>query len=80
MEWLKKWTDADVTLVVASSLIVIVSVISMMIYNIGTTVVVGLAMTMVFVTILGGWIIYISAPKEIVTRVRGLARSCRSEG
>ncbi len=36
VESLKKWTDAYVTLVVASSLIVIVSVISMMIYNVGT--------------------------------------------
>ncbi|MCH7786565.1 MAG: archaellar assembly protein FlaJ [Chloroflexi bacterium] len=80
VESLKKWTDAYVTLVVASSLIVIVSVISMMIYNIGTTVVVGLAMTMVFVTILGGWIIYISAPKEIVTRVRGPSSKLQKRG
>ena len=80
VESLKKWTDAYVTLVVASSLIVIVSVISMMIYNVGTGVVVGLAMTMVFVTILGGWIIYISAPKEIVTRVSGPSSKLQRRG
>lgn len=71
VESLKKWTDAYVTLVVAAGLIVIVSVISMMIYQVGTSIIVGLAMTMVFVTCLGGWIIYISAPHEVKTRVRG---------
>ena len=71
VESLKKWTDAYVTLVVAAGLIVIVSVISMMIYEVGTHIIVGLAFTMVFVTCLGGWIIYISSPHEIKTRVRG---------
>ena len=71
VESLKKWTDAYVTLVVAAGLIVIVSVISMMIYDIGTSITVGLALTMVFVTILGGWIIYISAPHEVKTRPKG---------
>ena len=71
VESLKKWTDAYVTLVVAAALIVIVSVISMMIYDIGTSITVGMALTMVFVTILGGWIIYISAPHEVMTRPQG---------
>ncbi len=71
VESLKKWTDAYVTLVVAAALIVIVSVISMMIYDIGTPITVGMALTMVFVTILGGWIIYVSAPHEVKTRARG---------
>ena len=71
VESLKKWTDAYVTLVVAAGLIVIVSVISMMIYDIGTSITVGLALTMVFVTILGGWIIYVSAPHEVKTRPQG---------
>ena len=71
IESLKKWTDAYVTLVVAAGLIVIVSVISMMIYDIGTSITVGMALTMVFVTILGGWIIYVSAPHEVKTRAKG---------
>ncbi len=75
IESLKKWTDAYVTLVVAAGLIVIVAVISMMIYEVGTAIVVGLAMTMVFVTCLGAWIIYISSPREIKTRVKGLTSS-----
>jgi flagellar protein FlaJ len=70
-ESLKKWTDAYVTLVVASGLIVIVSVISMMIYDVGVPIIVGLALTMVFVTCLGSWIIYASAPREVKTRSKG---------
>lgn len=71
VESLKKWTDAYVTLVVAAGLIVIVSVISMMIYDVGTPLIVGISMTMVFVTCLGAWILYISAPHEVKTRVKG---------
>ena len=45
VESLKKWTDAYVTLLVASGLIVIVAVISMMIYQVGVTIIMGLAFT-----------------------------------
>ena len=71
IESLKKWTDAYVTLVVAAGLIVIVSVISMMIYDVGTSIIVGMSLTMVLVTCLGAWILYISAPHEVKTRVKG---------
>lgn len=71
IESLKKWTDAYVTLVVAAGLIVIVSVISMMIYEVGTPIIVGIALTMVMVTCLGAWTLYISSPHEVKTRVRG---------
>lgn len=71
VESLKKWTDAYVTLVVAAGLIVIVSVISMMIYEVGTGIIIGMAMTMVLVTCMGAWILYISAPHEVKTRVKG---------
>lgn len=71
VESLKKWTDAYVTLVVAAGLIVIVSVISMMIYDVGTGMIVGIAFTMVLVTCLGAWILYISSPHEVKTRVKG---------
>ena len=65
VESLKKWTDAYVTLLVASGLIVIVAVISMMIYEVGVTIIMGLAFTMVAATCLGAWIIYAGAPREI---------------
>ena len=71
VESLKKWTDAYVALVVAAGLIVIVAVISMMIYEVGTTFIVGLSIGMVGVTCFGAWLIYASAPREIKTRVKG---------
>ena len=71
VEALKKWADAYVTLLVASGLIVIVAVISMMIYEVGVTIIVGLAMLMIFATCMGAWIIYASAPREVKTRISG---------
>ena len=71
VEALKKWTDAYVALVVAAGLIVIVAVISMMIYQVGTGMVIGLAVAMVSVSCLGAWIIYVSSPREIKTRSKG---------
>ena len=43
----------------------------MMIYEVGVPIIIGIAMTMVFVTCLGSWIIYASSPREIKTRVQG---------
>ena len=75
VEALKKWTDAYVALVVAASLIVIVAVISMMIYQVGVIFIVGLALAMVAVSCVGAWTIYVSAPREIKTRVSGPSSS-----
>lgn len=80
LESLKKWQDAYVTLVVAAGLIVIVSVISMMIYEVGVQIITGLAGTMVFVTCLGSWIIYASAPREVKTRVVGASSKFQKRG
>ena len=71
VESLKKWTDSYVALIVAAGLIVIVAVISMMIYQVGVVFVVSLAIGMVAVSCLGAWVIYVSAPREIKTRVKG---------
>ena len=71
IESLRKWTDAYVTLLVASGLIVIVSVISMMIYQVGIAIIIALALTMVGATCLGAWIIYASAPREVKSRSAG---------
>ena len=71
VEALKKWGDAYVTLLVASGMIVIVAVISMMIYQIGIVLIIGLALLMVLATVLGAWILYISAPREIKTLAMG---------
>ena len=80
VEGLKKWTDAYVALIVAASLIVIVAVISMMIYQVGVAFVVGLAVGMVAISCLGAWIIYISAPQEAKTRTRGPSSTLQKAG
>ena len=80
IESLKKWTDAYVALVVAAGLIVIVTFISMMIYEVGVAFVAfiafiafiaGVALAMVGATGLGTWIIYVSSPRETKTRITG---------
>lgn len=73
IESLKKWTDAYTALVVSAGLIVIVSIISMMIYNISTSFLVIVAFAAISATSLGGWIIYLSSPKEAFARVAGLS-------
>ena len=80
VEALKKWNDAYVTLLVASGLIVIVSIISMMIYEVGVAIIIALAMTMVLATCLGAWIIYASAPREIKTRISGPSSKLQLRG
>ena len=79
VESLKKWTDSYVALVVAASLIVIVAVISMMIYQVGVIFTVGLAVGMVGISCLGAWIIYASAPREIKTRTRGASSKLQKQ-
>jgi flagellar protein FlaJ len=80
VESLKKWTDAYVALIVAASLIVIVAVISMMIYEVGMVFVIALAVGMVGVSCLGAWVIYVSAPKEIKTRASGPSSKLQKRG
>ena len=82
LESLKKWTDAYAALVVSAALIIIVAVISMMIYQVGTAFIMGLAGLMTVATIAGSWVIYRTAPKEVKThslatgsREQQLARS-----
>ncbi|HEX77528.1 MAG TPA: archaellar assembly protein FlaJ [Dehalococcoidia bacterium] len=64
LESLKKWTDGYVALIVSAALIIIVAVISMMIYQVGTTFILGVAGLMILITLAGSWLIYRTAPKE----------------
>ncbi len=73
IESLKKWTDAYSALVVSVGLVVIISIISMMLYEISTGFLVVVALTAVTSTGLGGWIIYLSSPKESFVRSAGLS-------
>ena len=72
VESLKKWTDAYTALVVSVGLVVVVSIISMMIYQISTIFLVGVSFAAVSAVSLGAWIIYLSAPQEAFVRVAGL--------
>ena len=72
VESLKKWTDAYTALVVSVGLVVVVSIISMMIYEISMIFLVGVSFAAVGAVSLGAWIIYLSAPKEAFVRTAGL--------
>ena len=67
MESLRKWTDAYVALMVSTTLIVVISLVSMMIYPVGPIAIVGLAFIVMLVTAAGGWIIFTVAPHEVKT-------------
>jgi flagellar protein FlaJ len=67
MESLRKWTDAYVALMVSSTLIVVISLVSMMIYSMGAGLIVGLACIVLVVTIAGAWVIFSNAPHEVKT-------------
>ncbi|MHB8683924.1 MAG: hypothetical protein ACYC9X_06345 [Dehalococcoidia bacterium] len=70
LESLRKWTDAYVALMVSVTLVVVVSLVSMMIYSVGTIFIFGLAGVMIGVAILGDWILYRTAPVEPKTHHR----------
>jgi flagellar protein FlaJ len=67
MESLRKWTDAYIALMVSTTLIVVISLVSMMIYPVGTIAIAGLALVVSMVTVAGGWIIFTVAPHEVKT-------------
>ncbi len=70
LETLRKWTDSYVALMVSVTLVVVVALVSMMIYSSGTIFIIGLAVVMVGIAGLGGWIIYRTAPVEPKTHRR----------
>lgn len=70
LESLRKWTDAYVALMVSVTLVVVVSLVSMMIYSVGTIFIFGLAAVMIGIAVLGDWIIYRTAPVEPKTHKR----------
>jgi len=67
MESLRKWTDAYVALMVSCTLIVVISMVSMMIYSMGSGLIVGLAFVVLMVTMAGAWVIFSNAPHEVKT-------------
>ena len=67
MDTLQKWTDSYVALMVSVALIIVVASISTIIYDIGTSVITGMVLSMVLVSGLGAWVIYRTAPRELKT-------------
>ncbi len=67
VESLRKWTDAYIALMVSTTLIVVISMVSMMIYPLGTMALMGLAFIVMMVTAAGAWIIFAVAPHEVKT-------------
>ena len=73
LETLRKWTDSYIALMVSVALIIVVAAISMMIYSIGTGMVLGMIGVMIAVSALGTYVIYRTAPREIRTLTGPLA-------
>jgi flagellar protein FlaJ len=67
IESLKKWTDAFVALILSSSLVVVISVVSMLIFPMNPTYITLLTWLMLMSTLLGAWIMYRASPKDIKT-------------
>jgi flagellar protein FlaJ len=67
VESLRKWTDAFVALIISASLVVVISVVSMLIFPMPPSFIVTLTFLMLASTLLGVWIMYRAAPKEIKT-------------
>ncbi|MHB8085947.1 MAG: hypothetical protein ACYDHZ_08975 [Dehalococcoidia bacterium] len=67
VESLKKWTDAFTALIISASLVVVITVVSILIFPMAPGFVATLTFLMLISTLLGCWIMYRAAPKEIKT-------------
>jgi flagellar protein FlaJ len=67
LESMKQWTNAFSSIVISVALIVIIQIISSMIYSMDVSVMGGLVMTGFMMACMGAWIIYRSAPREVMT-------------
>ncbi|MFA5316016.1 MAG: hypothetical protein WC369_01170 [Dehalococcoidales bacterium] len=67
LETLRLWTDAYISLMLSSVIVVIMGVVSTMIWKIEMLFLVGLSVIAVSTSALGVWLIYLMAPKELVS-------------
>lgn len=67
LESLKQWTNAFSSIVISVSLIIIIQMISSMIYSMDVSVMGGMVATGFTLAGFGAWIIYRSAPREVMT-------------
>ncbi len=64
LESLKKWTDAYASLIVSEALLIIISLISTMIYDVGAAMTAGLILIAVTMSFFGVWVLSRAAPRE----------------
>jgi flagellar protein FlaJ len=67
LESLKQWSNAFSSIVISVALIVIIQVISSMLYSVNRGSMAGLIMAGLLMSGFGAWIIYRSAPREVMT-------------
>jgi len=67
VESLGKWTDAFTALIISASLVVVFTVVSILIFPMPMSFIATLTFLMLISTVLGVWVMYRSAPKEIKT-------------
>lgn len=67
LESLKQWSNAFSSIVISVALIIIIQVISSMIHTLDVGMISGLIITGLLMSGMGVWIIYRSAPREILT-------------
>ncbi|MFH1169784.1 MAG: hypothetical protein V1691_03715 [Chloroflexota bacterium] len=64
LEAMKMWTDAYVSLILSAVLVIIIGIVSTMIWQIETMVIIGMAFIAIMTTGLGVWLIYVVSPRE----------------
>lgn len=74
LEALKQWTDAYISLAMASVLIVIIGIVSTMIWSMSMTFILGMVGVSVAIAAVGVWLIYLLSPREIVVQAEAGSR------
>ena len=67
VETMKMWTDAYVSLILSAALIIIIGIVSTMIWQIDTALILGMAFIAISTAAMGVWLIYLVSPAEVMT-------------
>jgi flagellar protein FlaJ len=77
LESLKKWNDGYTAVTVSVALIVIINMVSSMIYDLGTTTMMGMVVTAALIGLAVAWVLSRAAPQE--TKHGPLAEGCKEQ-
>ena len=66
LESLKMWTDAYISLILSAVLVIIIGIVSTMIWQIETGLIIAMAFIAVATTAIGVWLIWLISPKEVM--------------